>query len=714
MAALGKIRRAGALLVCVIALGLFAFIAEELVRSCESTRNESHQRIGEVLGQKINVNDYQKLVDEYSDVLKFTQGRDNLTDAELNQVKDAAWQMLVQGLILEDEAKKIGLTVTDKELQNVLNQGTHQMLLQTPFVNQQTGRFDANLLKKFVAEYKQAQQNNPQLAEQYQSLYNFWTFVEKQLRTQLLMQKYQILLSSCLLSNPYSAKMEYNNRYEESDIVLASFPYSTVNDNDVTISESDIKAKYNEMKQLFKNDAETRDIKYVCVKVEASGKDRSDLNLQVDKARDELAVTEDPGSVVRTALSTVPYLGIPLTKTAFPSDIAAMLDSIPVGVTTAPKENKRDNTFNVIRLISKQQLPDSVELRVIQVAEQDIDDTRKLADSIYYALKDGADFEAIAKKYDQTGEKTWITSSQYQNTTSIDKDTRTYLETVNTSAVGELKNLELTSANVIMLVTDRRAFVDKYVAAVIKTPIDFSKETYSAAYNKFSQFVSENLTISDMEAAAEKYGYKIQERANMSNSEHYVAGIQSTRDALKWVFEAKEGEISPLYECGNNDRLLVIMMNKVNKKGYVPMDDKSVREYLNSLVVNDKKAEALKAKAEGVTTIAAAKEKGAKIDTVRQVTFSSPVFVQATGYNELTLSGAVAATEKGKFSAAPIVGDAGIYLFSVEDKKMVKTEEYNEADYEQRLQNIYLQDARNFMQQLYQNADITDNRYLFF
>lgn len=714
MAALGKIRRAGALLVCVIALGLFAFIAEELVRSCESTRNESHQRIGEVLGQKINVNDYQKLVDEYSDVLKFTQNRDNLSDAELNQVKDAAWQTLVQGLILEDEAGKIGLTVTDRELQNVLNQGTHQMLLQTPFVNQQTGRFDANLLKKFVAEYKQAQQNNPQLAEQYRSVYNFWTFVEKSLRSQLLMQKYQVLLSSCLLSNPVSAKMEYDSRYKESDIVLASFPYSAVNDNDVTVSESDIKAKYNEMKQFFKNDAETRNIKYVCVKVEASGADRAALNLQIDNARTELEVTDDPGSVVRTALSSVPYLGIPQTKAAFPTDIASMLDSIPVGTTTVPRENKRDNTLNVIRLISKQQLPDSVELRVIQVARQDIDDTRKLADSIYFALKDGADFEAIAKRYDQTGEKTWITSNQYQNTTSIDKDTRTYLETVNTSAVGELKNIELTSANVIMLVTDRRAFVDKYVAAVIKTPIDFTKETYSAAYNKFSQFVSENRTISDMVAAAEKYGYKIQERANMSNGEHYVAGIQSTHDALKWVFDAEEGEISPLYECGNNDRLLVIMLNKINKKGYTPMSDKEVREYLNSLVVNDKKAEVLKEKAEGVTSIAAAREKGAKIDTVRQVTFNSPVFVQATGYNELTLSGAVAATEKGKFCQAPVVGDAGVYLFSVEDKKMLKTEEYNEVDYEQRLQNIYLQDAHNFMQQLYQNADITDNRYLFF
>lgn len=148
MAAIGKIRSWGPILVTVIGLALFAFIAEELFRSCESTRNQERQQIGEVLGKKIDVQEFQKLIDEYTDVIKMTQGRDNLTDQELNQVKDMVWQNYVQQEIIADEAEKLGLTVTDQELQNMLNEGTNPMLLQTPFVNQQTGRFDASALEE--------------------------------------------------------------------------------------------------------------------------------------------------------------------------------------------------------------------------------------------------------------------------------------------------------------------------------------------------------------------------------------------------------------------------------------------------------------------------------------------------------------------------------------------------------------------------------------
>lgn len=234
-----------------------------MFRSCESSRNESRQQVGEVLGDKVNVQDFQKLVDEYTNVIKMTQGRDNLTDDDLNQVKDVVWNTFVQTEIISKEASKLGLQVTDQELQNILNAGTNPMLLQTPFVNQQTGRFDANLLKKFLAEYKQAQTTNPQMAEQYQGIYNFWTFIEKSLRQQVLAQKYQSLLAGCLISNPVSAKMAYTDENQESNIQLASFAYSSINDNKVKISDADLKAKYEELKPRFKQYEETRSIKYV-------------------------------------------------------------------------------------------------------------------------------------------------------------------------------------------------------------------------------------------------------------------------------------------------------------------------------------------------------------------------------------------------------------------------------------------------------------------
>lgn len=713
MAALGKIRSKGVILIGVIGFALFALIAEELFRSCESSRNESRQQVGEVLGDKVNVQDFQKLVDEYTNVIKMTQGRDNLTDDDLNQVKDVVWNTFVQTEIISNEASKLGLQVTDQELQNVLNAGTNPMLLQTPFVNQQTGRFDANMLKKFLAEYKQAQTANPQMAEQYQGIYNFWTFIEKSLRQQLLAQKYQTLLAGCLISNPVSAKMAYTDENQESNIQLASFAYSSINDNKVKISDNDLKAKYEELKPRFKQYEETRSIKYVDYQVLPSAADRAALNKTVNGYVKSLNETTDPTEIVRKSGSLVTYLGIPQTKSAFPSDIAIRLDSIAVGSTTAPVENKQDNTINVIKLISKVQMPDSVQFRAIQVGGATPAEAAKTADSIYTALKAGADFEAIAKKYGQTGEKNWITSNQYQNANSMDVDTKSYIESLNTLPVNELKNLKFTQGNLIIQVTDRKGLTNKYVAAVIKKPIEFSKNTYSAAYNKFSQFVSENQTLDAMQKNASKYGYKVQERMDIRNSEHYVAGIHGTREAMKWIFEADENNVSPLYECGDNDHLLVLVMTKINKKGYRSLDDENVKNYVKQEVLRDKKAEMLMAKTKGVNSVSGAKAKGAQISSVNQVTFAAPVFVQSTGMSEPALSGAVSATAKGKFCSVAVKGNGGVYMFQVVDKKM-RPVKYNAKEYEQRQRQKLLQYAGNFMQELYIKADVTDNRYLFF
>ena len=713
MAALGKIRSKGVLLISIIGFALFAFIAEELFRSCESHRNESRQQVGEVLGEKVSVQDFQKLVDEYTAVIKMTQGRDNLTDEELNQVKDVVWNTYIQNQLISHEAEKIGLTVTDQEMQNILNQGTNPMLLNTPFVNQQTGRFDANVLKKFMAEYKQAQGTNPQLVEQYQSIYNYWTFIEKSLRTQILAQKYQALLAGCMLSNPVSAKMAFKDENDESSIQLASLPYSSINDNKVQVSDADLKAKYEELKPTFKLYDEARDIKYVDFQVVASAADRAALNKTFAGYAQTLAAAADPADVVKKSGSSVNYLGIAQTKAAFPSDIAAKLDSMSVGQTTAVVENKRDNTLNIIKLLSKTQLPDSVEFRAIQVGGTTPEETAQRADSIYKALQAGADFEAMAKKYGQNGSKSWITSQQYQNAPSLDSDTKAYIESLNTMGVNETKNLKMTQGNIILQVLNRKAMTTKYVAAVIKKTIDFSKDTYSQAYNKFSQFVSESQTVEALEKNAAKYGFKLQERQGVQNSEHYVAGVRGTREAMKWLFDAKENTISPLYECGDNDHLFVMALNKINKKGYMSLDDEKVKEYVKQQVIRDKKAEMLMAQVKGVNSISAAKAKGAQISTVNQITFAAPVFVQATMMREPALSGAVAATAKGKFSAHAVKGNAGVYLFQVVDKK-ARPAKYNEKEYEQRQRQKSLQSVGNFMRDLYLKANVTDNRYLFF
>ncbi len=713
MAVLGKIRSKGALLVGVIGLGLFAFIAEEAFRSCETSQNDKRQQVGEVLGEKINIQEFQALVDEYTEVMKLQQGSESLNDEQMNRVKDMVWNTYVQNKIIENETEKLGLTVTDAEMQNVLNQGTNPMLMSTPFINQQTGRFDANALKKFIADYKTQKTTNPQIAAQYEPMYKYWTFIEKSLRQQLLTQKYQNLFAQCLISNKVEAKMAYKDANEESKLSLAVFPYSSVQDSKLKYNDADMNAKYNELKERFRQYVESRDIKYIDVKVTASAKDRAALEKEFNNYAKELAAAADPTEVVRKSMSQVAYLGVPVSKNAFPFDISRRLDSVAVGSTSKVIANKLDNTLNLIKIVSKQQLPDSIQLRQIQVAGKDAADIKQRTDSIYNALKGGADFELIAKKYGQAGEKFWMTTRQYESAPSMDKDTKNYITAINTSAVNELKSIQFTQGSVIMQVVDRRAMTDKYVAAVIKRSVDFSRDTYSAAYNKFSAFVSANQTSEALLKNAQKSGYTVLERKNITTAEHDVAGIRSTRDALKWVFEAKEGEISPMYECGDNDHLLIAVIDKIHEKGYRTLDDKEVNEYVKNQLLKDKKAEVLLAKAKGAKSVNDAKAKGANVSEVNQVTFNSPVFIPAVGASEQALSGAVAATAKGKFSAKPVKGEAGVYVFQVVDKKM-RPGKFDEKAMRDNARQKALQWAGNFMNELYLKANVVDNRYLFF
>lgn len=713
MAALGKIRKRGMILISIIGLGLFAFIAEEGFRSCEASRNDQRQQVGKVLGEKVNVQDFQKLIDEYTEVIKMQQGVDNLNEMQMNQVKDMVWQTYIQTKVVEDEAKKIGLTVTDAELQNILAEGTNPMLMQTPFVNRQTGRFDVNSLKKFIADYKTQQTANPQMAAQYQTLYKYWTFIERTLRQQILAQKYQSLLAGCILSNPVEAKLSYKEENEESSIQLATFAYSTIDDSKIKVQDADLKAKYDELKERFKQNVESRDIKYVTVRVEPSPADRAELQQTFKKYTTDLAAASEPANIVRKSTSLVNYLGIPVAKTAYPNDIADKLDSMAVGQTYGPFETKMDNSMNVVKLISKQLLPDSVQYRQIQVIGKTPAEAQKRADSIYTALNAGAAFETIAKKYGQSGEKVWMTTAQYQNAPSLDADTKTYIGTLNNSGVNELKNIKIGQGNLIVQVVDRRAMINKYTAAVIKKSIDFSKDTYSKAYNKFSSFVSANQTPESIQKNAKSSGYTVQDTKDITTSTHTLVGINATREAMKWLFDAKEGEISPMYECGNNDQLLLVVLDKIHPKGYRSYDDPQVKEFLKAEVLRDKKAEQLMAKAKDVKNIAAAQAKGAKVDAVNQITFAAPVFVMSVGASEPALSGAVAATAKGKFSSRPVKGNAGVYVFEVTGRTM-RPGKFDAKTEEQKTRQKALQYAGNFMNELILKANIEDNRYLFF
>lgn len=712
MATLQNIRSKGPLLVIVIGLALFAFIAGDAWKVLQPHQS---QDVGEVDGESISAQEYQALVEEYTDVVKFSSGVNALSDEQTNQIKDEVWRSYVNNKLIENEAEKLGITVSKAEIQAIIDAGVHPLLQQTPFRNPQNGAFDKDMLKKFLVDYSKMNraQMPSQYIEYYESMYRFWSFIEKTLVQTRLQEKYQSLIAKSLSSNSIEAEEVFKGRTSQTDLLLAAIPYSSVEDSLIVIKESDLRAAYDKKKEQFKQFVETRNIKFIDVQVTASAEDKAAIQKEMEEYTAQLGESQtDYSNFIRTTGSEYSYVDLFYTSRALPTDVAARLDSVSVGGVYGPYYNVADNTLNSFKKLAVASLPDSIEYRQIQVTAEDAAKTKLLADSIYNAIKGGADFASVARKYGQTGETTWISSANYEGA-QLDGDNLKYVSTVTSLSKNELANLALGQANVILQVTDRKSVKDKYKVAVIKRQVEFSKETYSKAYNDFSQFIATNNTLEKMVANAEDAGYRLLDRNDLYSSEHGIGSIKGTKEALRWAFGAKVGEVSGLYECGESDHLLVVAVSGITPKGYRSLAQ--VQDLLRAEIMRDKKAEKIMAdmKASNLTTFEQYKNlTDAVSDSVKHVTFSAPAYIPALRSSE-PLVGAYASVAKENELSAPIKGNGGVFVLQSYAKESLD-ETFNAEEERNALENRYTRMVGQLINDLYLKANVKDNRYLFF
>lgn len=715
MPAIQTIRKHGKLLIGIIGAALFAFIAEEAVRSMETTSNASKQQVGEVYGQTLNYQEFQEMVNNETEIMKLRTGQ-NLTDAMNEQVRDQVWQEFVQYQLIKHETDKLGLYVTDAEMQQALREGTAQSLQQILPMFVQNGRFDYTALQTFNKQYKEmAKTAQGEQMEQLELVHRLWQYAETKLRRELLANKYQALFMTTMLSNPVNAEMNFNDANTTTTAVVAALPYVAMQDK-VEVTDAELKAAYEVHKENFRNLFELRDIKYIDVAVTASAADKKALDAEMKTIYDKLNAGDDPAAVIAGSKSVVRFADMPLNADAFPMDIRQQLDSMSVGQTKAPYLNAQDNTMNVVKLISKTATADSILYRALFVQGEDEAKAQTRYDSIMTALNGGANFKELAKKYGQAGDSVWVTSAQLSQGASQPDNVKFAKALYENNG---LATIEINGVKGILQIMEKKGSSNKYVAAVAKCEVAFSKQTYNDAKNQMNLFMAQNKDLAAVEKAAAKAGYQLIDCPNFISSAHNIGagnrsrGVAGTKDAVKWVFdEAKVGQISKMYECGDaNDHILIVGLAAVHEKGYMPWDDKNVKEFLTSVVTAQKKGELASKKLAGVKNLEDAKKKGAVVDTLKNANFFQSPFIASTQAPEPKLAAALGAGKVGAVSA-PVIGNAGAYLFQVvsHDKGEAKFDKKTAVMQDARQ---YSQMAQGFFYSLFEKAKVVDNRYKF-
>ena len=712
MATLQSIRSKGPLLLIVIGLAMLAFIlgdAWKIIRP-----NQGIQYVGTIAGEDITAMDFQQELEVYTDVVKFANQIQDISEEDQNSLKDEVWATMVRRRLLNKEAKGIGLTVTDVEVRDVIERGADPMLARTPF-STTDGGFDADVLKSFLAFYSELDPSSVSAEEYeyYQSMYNYWLFIEANIKDNLLYEKYSALVEASLLCNPVASKNAFENRIMRADVLMALIPYSSISDADVKLSSSDVKKVYDEVKPSLYNYSENRDIVYIDYQILPTQADREALLVEMNELVDQMeAGVDDYAAFLRRAGSTVSFSEVPRSEKNLPLAVAEKLDSVKAGDVFGPFYDAITDTYNAFKYISDATGYDSIQYAMIQVSADDEEATAKRADSILTAAKKrGADFVAIAQNYGQSAPDQWIAADSYEPA-ALNGENALFLNTLNGMKKGDVSKIEVTGTTIIIKVTDVKTPLKKYNMAIVRRPVEFSEETSNAAYNRLSAFLSQNTTVEDLRNNAEDSDFRLLYYPGFENYNHGIGGVAKSREALRWVFEAEQGEVSRIYEVGDaNNHLLVVGVEKIHPRGTRSLAEATPTLSLKAL--NNKKFDQLKGKMAGKSLDELKAMDDVVLDTVKSLNFNNDAYISAIYGNEAIVGASVFNLPENELTV-PMKGENCIFVAEKisEDRYTAEFDENSESLRTRAMASNRIMSA--LLEELYYQGKVVDNRYKIF
>lgn len=705
MALITKIREKSGIAAAAIAISLIFFLVGGDIFSGNSRFfGGSSDVVGEIGGEKINYKDFQKKVEDATQNYTQQAGR-SPGEQETSQMRDQVWNQYILDLAYGKEYEALGLSVSAKELVDMVQGENIHPSVRQQFTNPQTGQFDKTYVIQFLKNFK----TMPVVQQQA------WASFEKSLAQDRLRTKYENLLKMSTYTTNAEAQKEYSAQTAKVDAHYLYVPFYSVADSTVKVTDSQLDDYLGKHKDAFIGQ-NTRSIQYVTFPVIPSKQDTASFYNDIKRLAKELAITKnDSAFAMMNSDVKTPYY---VTMAEIPESVKGSLSSMTPGGIYGPFKNgmsysiykyggiQKDSLFTIrashILIQAAKTAPDSVKA----VA-------RKRAEGILAQIRGGASFEAMAQQFGTDG-----TAQQggdlgyFKNNGSMVKPFENAI--FGFSGTGLLANIVQTDFGYhIVKVTEAKTNTRYKLAAVNRT-IAPSQATMDEVLRRADAFASENDTKDKFEASLKKdrsllmlRGDKIPEGAAGFNN------LQNARDIVRWAFnsDTKIGSISTVFQ--NENQYIVALETGSTDKNKVKIDD--FRDELTARVRGEMKAEIIMKKLNGIAgTLEQMAQKygaGALVETVTDLTLAQGVLTSAGA--DPTALGKAFGLKVGQKSK-PFKGEAGVFVMET-TKSTPAPAMADLTMYKNSAKMMAAQRASYYINEaIKENAKVVDNRAKFY
>jgi peptidyl-prolyl cis-trans isomerase D len=661
MAVIQKIRDKYAKLAgFVIALALVGFILMDAASGRFGDLFGRDDSIAKVNGEKIDYKEYAARIEEYESLYSLMNNNTPMDENTKAQIHNQVLNEMIHEKLVAEQAEDLGITLTKEEEREMISgSNPDPLVMQFPyFKNPETGQFDPNALAQFEKR-DQLDMSRPEVQKAVQQ----WEQMKSYIKRARLSQKYNSLYMGAAYTPKFITDRQLKDQNYMASIRYVKVPFTTINDNEVKVTDADLKAYMEKHKAQYTIDDPTRSIDYISFDVKPSSEDTAAVLNSINQLKSEFTTTTDAESYVNRN-SEDQYRDIFITKKSFMSAFSDSIMNLPVGAVYGPYfEN---GSYKMVRVMDKKSIPDSAKAQHILIAvNQTRDDSaaKKTADSLLAAIKSGANFDSIAVKMsDDPGSKTKGGDLGYFGYGAMVPE---FNDAAFMGSVGDMKVVKTQFGYHIIKVNDQRNFAPAVKLATITKPLAPSTETENTAYAQANEFAGKNADGKAFDDAAKKQGLNKLQAQNIKVNDFVMPGLGSSREIIRWMYEAKVGDVSPVFNL--EGRYVIAKLTNIQDKGLMQLDA-SNRPMLESMVKADKKAELIAAKYKSMNSVdAIAQATAQQVQNADSFNAANP-YAPNIGYEPKVVGYSFFDGFKPNATSPAIKGQDGVFFIALKER----------------------------------------------